>query len=472
MDVKSICRDPHKAIADTWGSVGACGHAADIEQLTARLSDIKSDVKTAKQEKGEISGQFRESKGQAERLDELKAAMATISSQLATLEQERKDVENRLLAYFEPEAENGTDAPPPFPKRFDNTKQAESDSSTVTIVEADEADGATWDSYVRSHAGSSLYHLYAWKRIVERAFGHQCYYYAAKDQAGTLKGLLPLVHIQSRLFGNYAVSVPFFNYGGAIADSPHIEQALLQHAGAEASRAGWEHIEYRTCREGLNLPCTSRKVSMILRLPDSPAQLDKDLGTKVRAQCKQAQPRSPDIEFGGKELLDDYYRVFARNMRDLGTPVYAKSFFANILDELPEHCHVVVVRIDGKPVAAAFLAGHKEMLEIPWASTLREYNAYNINSWMYRQILGRAIEKGYEFFDFGRSTVNAGTYHFKKQWGAKPLNHHWYYHLNEGQDLPSLNPDNPKYQLAIAAWKKLPVFIANLIGPPIVKNLP
>lgn len=472
MDVKTICRDPRRAIAETWGSIETCDYAADIEQLTARLAEIKSSVKQSKQDKGKISGQFKDAKSDQDRLKRLKVAMKTVSDKLSALEQERKEAESQLLAFFEREAETDRASAPPFPKRFSRPKAADPSPAAVEISDISDHEASTWDAYVESHQGASLYHLFSWKRIIGQAFGHRCRYYAARDAQNQLKGVLPLVHLKSRLFGNYAVSVPFFNYGGAIADNPHVEQTLLAHASSEASRLGWEHIEYRTCREGLELPCASRKVSMILRLPTSSEQLDRDLGAKVRAQYKQARHHGPAIDFGGAELLDDYYRVFARNMRDLGTPVYAKGLFASILDELPDHCRLVVARIGGKPVGAAFLAGYRDMLEIPWASTLKEYNTCNINMWMYRQILGHAMENHYEYFDFGRSTVNAGTYHFKKQWGAKPLKHYWYYQLNEGQDLPGLNPDNPKYRLAIAAWKRLPVFIANLLGPPIVKNLP
>lgn len=472
MDVKTICRDPRQAITEVGGSPATCEHVAEIEQLAARLAEIKSRTKKSKLHKGELSGQFKDAKNEAERLTQLKAAMKTITHTLSALEQERKETEAQLLAFFEPRTASETDSVPSFPRRFRLSSTAEPAPSSIKIAAISDQDAAGWDTYVTSHEGASLYHLFAWKRVIEQSFGHPCHYYAATDQDGRVRGVLPLVHMESRLFGNYAVSVPFFNYGGAIADSPRIEQALLEHAGSEASRSGWEHIEYRTCREGLGLPCASRKVSMILRLPSSAERLDRDLGAKVRAQYKQARQHQPSVTFGGAELLDDYYRVFSRNMRDLGTPVYAKRFFANILKELPEYTRLVVASIGGKPVGAAFLAGYQEMLEIPWASTLKEYKACNINMWMYHQILGHAIEEGYQFFDFGRSTVDAGTYQFKKQWGAKPLQHHWYYHLNEGQKLPGLNPANPKYQLAIAVWKKLPVFIANVIGPPIVKNLP
>ena len=130
------------------------------------------------------------------------------------------------------------------------------------------------------------------------------------------------------------------------------------------------------------------------------------------------------------------------------------------------------VTVDGAPAAVGFLLGYGEILEIPWASTLRKFNKYSINMWMYRQILGYAIDKKFIYFDFGRSSIDAGTYKFKKQWGAKPIQHYWYYQLADGKVLPQLNPNNPKYKLAISVWQKLPVWVTKIIGPPLVKYLP
>ena len=123
-------------------------------------------------------------------------------------------------------------------------------------------------------------------------------------------------------------------------------------------------------------------------------------------------------------------------------------------------------------MGGAFLIGHGDTMEIPWASTLRDTNPLGINMLMYWSVLCRAIERGYGFFDFGRSTIDAGTYRFKQQWGAVPVSHHWHYWLPEGRALPALNPGNPKFRLMIAAWKRLPVPVTRWLGPMIVRNIP
>ena len=159
-------------------------------------------------------------------------------------------------------------------------------------------------------------------------------------------------------------------------------------------------------------------------------------------------------------------------MRDLGTPVYGMSFFREILQCFSEQSNIIVVHLERRPVAAAFLLGHKDTLEIPWASTLRNVNHLSINMLLYWEVLKFAIENKYKYFDFGRSSKESGTYRFKQQWGAKPKQLFWHYWLYENTELPQLNPKNPKYSLLIAVWKKLPVNVTKVIGPRIVKNLP
>ncbi|WP_116348508.1 GNAT family N-acetyltransferase [Alkalilimnicola ehrlichii] len=211
---------------------------------------------------------------------------------------------------------------------------------------------------------------------------------------------------------------------------------------------------------------------MELLLPDDPAPLWSDIGSKLRAQIKRPRREGVTVDAGGANLLAAFYSVFARNMRDLGTPVYPKRFFLRILELFPDQAFIVTVKHRGRPVAAAFLLGWQDRLEIPWASSIREYNRIGVNMLLYWEALCAAIERGYRCFDFGRSSVDSGTYRFKRQWGARPVPLYWYYWLPPGKSLPNLTPDNPKYQLAIRLWQRLPVAVTNLLGPSLVKNLP
>lgn len=342
----------------------------------------------------------------------------------------------------------------------------------MSIIELNPNDENAWDDYVSHHPQGSIYHLSTWRHLIKNQFGHTGYYYLAK-QDNAIQGVLPVIRLKSRLFGDYYVSVPYFNYGGALANSDAVTQQLMQHVSTVAKQQGGSHIEFRdTCELTGDWGVRTDKVTMILDLPATTDELWKAIGSKLRAQIRRPQREQVSVQHGHLDLLDDYYRVFAHNMRDLGTPVYSKRFFKTILQTFSDNAHIICVYHQGQPAAAGFLLGYKHRLEIPWASSLREFNRISVNMLLYWEVLSYAIEQGYQQFDFGRSSIDAGTYRFKKQWGAKPMQLYWHYWLCEGGEVPQLNPNNPKYKMAIKLWQKLPVWLANRLGPPIVKNLP
>ncbi|HLS82404.1 MAG TPA: FemAB family XrtA/PEP-CTERM system-associated protein [Steroidobacter sp.] len=351
-------------------------------------------------------------------------------------------------------------------------EEARGPDPSPRIAWCDASDRSEWDGYVASSEAASLYHVYAWRDVVERAFGHESHYLCARNAAGRIVGVLPMVRLKSILFGDFLVSMPYFNYGGIVADDEVIAGALAKAAARHAASLGVSHLELRHDRALLDWPVRSDKVSMLLELPDASEELWKRLGSKLRSQVKRPQKEGATCVSGGIELLDDFYAVFARNMRDLGTPVYGRGFFRHVIETFHERTRLFVVRLRGAPVAAGLVIGRRSMLEIPWASSLRSANHVGVNMLLYWSVLEYACDAGYDHFDFGRSTVDAGAYRFKKQWGATAKSLHWHYWLKHGGKPPTLNPSNPKYRLAIAAWRRLPLWLANRIGPRIVRNLP
>jgi FemAB-related protein (PEP-CTERM system-associated) len=215
------------------------------------------------------------------------------------------------------------------------------------------------------------------------------------------------------------------------------------------------------------------KVAMQLGLPQHPDELWKTFHAKLRSQIRRPEKEGMFVKSGMDDELDSFYAVFSENMRDLGTPVYSMEFFKNILTMFPESARIFTVYTrEGDPAASGFLVGFKQKIEIPWASSLRRYNHYSPNMLLYWSALKFACESGYRLFDFGRSTLGEGTYYFKAQWGAKPVQLYWHYWMKTGERLPQINPQNPKYQMAIKIWRNLPVRLTRLIGPTIVRNIP
>jgi FemAB-related protein (PEP-CTERM system-associated) len=193
---------------------------------------------------------------------------------------------------------------------------------------------------------------------------------------------------------------------------------------------------------------------------------------KLRAQIRRPEKDGACCVDGSDELLDDFYGVFSRNMRDLGTPVYPKAWFAAILQAFRGASRLFVVYMNDVPVASGMTLGFRGTLEIPSASSLREFNGSAPNMLLYWSIIRYAIGQGYRVFDFGRTTRQSGPWHFKRQWGSTESPLSWYYLLAPGGDVPKLNPDNPKFGLAIRVWRNLPLPVANWLGPRIVRHLP
>lgn len=334
-------------------------------------------------------------------------------------------------------------------------------------------DGSAWNEFVASHRDSTNYHQYGWRKVVENSFGHSTRYLAATNSNNEICGILPFVQMKSRLFGSFLVSLPFFNYGGLLISDDSAGAMLLNASRRMLAGSGVDHIELRHLKMCTDVTATKQnKVTMILDLKNNDEDHWNSLDAKVRNQIRKAEKSGLQVVMGREELLDGFYDVFCRNMRDLGTPVYGKNFFSNVLKEFPGTTRILSVTHDGKTVASGLLTWFKDTLEVPWASSNRDFRVMCPNNLLYWEAIRFAIGIGARCFDFGRSTPGEGTYKFKKQWGAKSVQLYWQYLLRDGCALPEVNTKNPKYRFAIQAWQRLPLMITNLLGPHIVRCIP
>jgi serine/alanine adding enzyme len=343
----------------------------------------------------------------------------------------------------------------------------------LKVIKATDEFRDRWNNFADSRSDAALYHDYRWRDVIRRAFGRETCYMAAVGASDEIRAILPLARLKSLVFGDFLVSLPYFNYGGSLADSDAARETLLSAAAEYASGLGVDHIEFR--HEADVWPRLSKrldKVAMVLRLPDDTDALSKRLGTKLRAQIRRPIKEGASVTIGGSEHVEAFYAVFSRNMRDLGTPVYPKRFFVEIASTFAKETRIFIVSVAGEPVAAGFVLRHRNRVEIPWAASLRESNRIGVNMLLYFSVLEWCVQQGVRTFDFGRSTIDSGTYRFKAQWGAEPIQLYWHYWLPDQRDLPQIRPDNPKYRLLVNIWRRQPVALANLIGPHIAKNLP
>ena len=334
---------------------------------------------------------------------------------------------------------------------------------------ANNVDQNNWDSYVLQHPDGLAYHLYAWKNAVEQAYGYTGAYLLAEEK-GMVRGVLPLVRFKIPFFNPSYISLPYCDAAGPLGDNAGICEQLLDSALALAQRDhGSCHIRQSTCSEDV-VSEGIHKVRMILRLPNSSEQLLNGFKAKLRSQIRKPTRDGLYVKTGSCDLLGDFYQVFGENMRDLGSPVHSKKWLEAIMRSFQNAALIAVVyTAEHIPVAAGIILCHKRTVSIPWASSLREFNRLNPNMLLYWTFLSHAADHGYDFFDFGRSTPGEGTYRFKEQWGAKPVGLNWFDLPRKSSEV-SAGPSAVR-RLVETIWQKLPLGIANTVGPLIRKRV-
>jgi serine/alanine adding enzyme len=313
----------------------------------------------------------------------------------------------------------------------------------------------------------------AWLEILEHAFGHKPYLLIARRD-GLPVGTLNLALVESRLFGRFLISLPYVNSAGVVARDDAAANALIERAAELADELDVRYLELRheAPREHARLgQSQSNKCLMRLKLPADRESLWNGLRSKYRNKLRKAQSFGFEVRWGGMELSDDFYQVFAHTMRDLGTPVYGKRLFRSILTSFPDQAEICTVRDGGKVIAAALLLHWPGVTEIPSAASLHTYNPTNANMLMYLHALERAVERGQSVFDFGRCTIDGNTFTFKKGWGAEPEPTYWQYYLRRGT-VGDMRPENRKYRTLVRVWQRLPVCLTRAIGPMIIRGIP
>lgn len=329
-----------------------------------------------------------------------------------------------------------------------------------------------WNRFVTGHPDTAYTFLYQWRRVIEKTYGHKSIYLAAVGKNDDIRAVLPLFRIKRPFCSPQWVSIPFFDQAGILGDVD-AGKHLLKKAGTLLNAKGGNSLSLRQDHrfdaagmqiEGHSPRVFTEKVSLHIPLASSRQKMMTQFRSKLRSQIKKGMKNGLTWDIGKEKLIDPFYRVFSRNMRDLGSPVHSKHFFRHIFLSFPANAFICVVYHRGTPAAAAFMFRFKNRLANPWASSLQEYRHLNTNMVLYWQMIGFACNLGLEQFDMGRSSKGAATYRFKKQWGPRETPLRWYtWGFGEKKAV--------KETLSIAPWKALPMWGANLAGPVIRKHI-
>lgn len=339
------------------------------------------------------------------------------------------------------------------------------------VVERFSAAPAEWDALVRRSRGWTHFHLHGWRDVIERTFGHECVYLAARDGAGTLVGVLPLVYVRSILFGRFLVSMPFVNYGGPLGSDAAVAE-LARAAVDEGRRRDVKLLELRSrVEQPLPLPVSHRKITVLLDLPGGdPETFWKALPAKLRSQVRRPQKEGVEIRFG-RDQIEPFYRVLAHHMRDLGTPVQSRRLFESLADVFGDDVWFACAYLKDQPIACGCGFRWADEFEITWASALRAFGAIAPNMLVYWSMIERCMKEGVRTFNFGRCTPDSGTHRFKRQWGGRdePL---WWYQAGRRGVSGTPSPDAGAYAWGPAIWRRLPLPIANALGPLVIRYVP
>jgi FemAB-related protein (PEP-CTERM system-associated) len=340
----------------------------------------------------------------------------------------------------------------------------------LVVRELEAAGFGAWDAYVHGASDATFFHLSGWKSVLEQAFGHNTHFLYA-EQDGAIVGILPLAQVKSALFGNSLSSLPFCVYGGIVANSEDAAAVLRAEACRLAESLKVGALELRNHRPShSNWPVKELYYTFRKAIEDEDEANLMAIPNRQRAMIRKGIKEGLHSEWD--EATDRLYRVYAESVRNLGTPVFSARYLRILREVFGDASSVLMITHEGQDVAGVMSFYFRdEVLPYYGGSTAMARTIKGVNHFMYWELMRRTRGQGYKLFDFGRSKVGTGPYSFKKNFGFEPQPLPYEYHLVKSEAVPDINPLNPKYRLMVSAWTKLPLPVANFIGPFLARSL-
>jgi FemAB-related protein (PEP-CTERM system-associated) len=343
---------------------------------------------------------------------------------------------------------------------------------TLSVRSLNDASAPAWDRFVEAMPHGTFFHRAAWAAIIAKAFRHRTFYsFAERD--GAITAVLPLAQVKTLLFGNSLVSSPFCVYGGPLAADAESAAALLNHAAVLLRNCGASTVEFRERHTPEEADGWTERPDLYVTFRKSIVG-DHDRNMKAIPRKQRAMIRK-GIQHGLSSVCNrdtkTLHRIYAESVRNLGTPVFSRRYFDILQEAFGDAADIVTVLDDDRPIASVMNFYFREEVLPYYGGGTAQARHRAGNDFMYWEVMRRAADRGYQLFDFGRSKIGTGAHAFKHNWGFVPAPLHYRYLLAPGATIPDHNPLNPKYKLFIAGWKRLPLPIANRLGPPIVRGL-
>ena len=348
-------------------------------------------------------------------------------------------------------------------------EQAASHAVAPIVREMQASEIARWDAFVADCPEATFFHRAGWKQVIEQSFGHKTWFYYTEIE-GKITGILALAEINSKLFGHSLSSLPFCVSGGVAAMDELSRDALDQAAQKLAAKLKVGHLEYRnTVPRHTEWPTKDLYVTFRKELSPDPEVNMNAIPRKQRAMVRKGIKAG--LESTIDPNVDRLFDAYSKSVHRLGTPVFPKKYFRLLKEVFGDDCDVLTITKDGRTICSVLSFYFRDEVLPYYGGGTPEARDVAGNDFMYWELMRRAVERGFRIFDFGRSKRGTGAFDFKKNWGFEPTQLYYEYQLHAADAVPDNNPLNPKYQLFIKMWRRMPLFAANFIGPFIVKNL-
>lgn len=338
------------------------------------------------------------------------------------------------------------------------------------IRELDETTEPQWEAYVAAHAQGTFFHKAGWRRVIQNTYGHKCRYLVAEGKSG-IAGVLPLVHVRSRLFGNALISTGFCVHGGILADTPEIAAALAARAAELGTALKVDYVELRseTPRIAEWQLKTDVYATFDRALSENEDENLKAIPRKKRADVRKSLKNGLLAETGAP--IETFHQIYAHSLRGLGTPVFSRGFVRALVAEFGNDVEISLVSKDGEAVASLLSFYFNDRVLPYYGGALPAARGLHAYDYLYWTLMCRAVERGARVFDFGRSKFGTGAFDYKKYWGFEPRPLNYQYHLVRADEVPDINPNNPKYERVVRIWQRLPLGVSTVIGPWVARQL-
>lgn len=337
----------------------------------------------------------------------------------------------------------------------------------VSVLSSDKSQA--WDEFILNCPEATFFHRAGWEQVIAQAFGHKTWFLYVEED-GHIQGVLPLAEINSLLFGHSLSALPFCVYGGIAAISDSARTRLDQAAQMLALHLEVDYLEYRNLQP-FHQDWPTKDLYVTFRKAIDPDEEQNMLAIPRKQRAMVRKGIKYELQGDTDQDTGRFFHAYSASVHRLGTPVFSRKYFQLLKTVFAEDCELLVITKDGNVVSAVMSFYFRDEVLPYYGGGTDAARDLAGNDFMYWELMRRACERGCRIFDFGRSKQGTGSYNFKKNWGFEPQPLFYEYQLHKAKTIPEHNPLNPKYQLFIKAWQKMPLVLANMVGPHIVKNL-